>query len=99
MKIGRRNRSTAAAPQIPQDASWSPRWFPVLRYRETGEGRTGTWILRCVAGIPEINVDRFEPLYLAHLSLSKGHGPVTISGSFSNVLAHGPSNATATSAT
>ncbi|XP_023709316.2 protein takeout [Cryptotermes secundus] len=50
------------------------------------------------AGIPEINVDRFEPLYLAHLSLSKGHGPVTISGSFSNVLAHGPSNATATSA-
>jgi hypothetical protein len=54
---------------------------------------------RCVTGIPEINVERFEPLYLAQLSLSKGHGPVTISGSFSNVLAHGPSNATATSAT
>jgi hypothetical protein len=63
-----------------------------------GASRICTRIMRCVAGIPEINVDRFEPLYLAHLSLSKGHGPVTISGSFSNVLAHGPSNATVTSA-
>jgi hypothetical protein len=49
-----------------------------------------------VTGIPEINVDRFEPLYLSHMTLSKGHGPVTISGSFYNILAHGPSKATAT---
>ncbi|GFG32731.1 hypothetical protein Cfor_03349, partial [Coptotermes formosanus] len=48
------------------------------------------------SGIPEINVDRFEPLYLPHLSLSKGHGAVTVSGNFYNILAHGPSNATAT---
>lgn len=48
------------------------------------------------AGIPEINVDRFEPLYLPRLSLSKGHGPVTLSGNFYNILAHGPSNATTT---
>jgi hypothetical protein len=50
------------------------------------------------SGIPEINVDRFEPLYLPRLSLSKGHGPVTLSGNFYNILAHGPSNATATDA-
>ncbi|XP_069682370.1 protein takeout-like [Periplaneta americana] len=48
------------------------------------------------SGIPEINVERFEPLYLPKLGLAKGHGPVTISGSFYNILAHGPSNATAT---
>ncbi|KDR14108.1 Protein takeout [Zootermopsis nevadensis] len=49
-------------------------------------------------GIPEIHVDRFEPLYLSRLSLSKGHGPVTITGSFYDILAHGPSKAKATSA-
>ncbi|PSN37328.1 hypothetical protein C0J52_20878, partial [Blattella germanica] len=47
--------------------------------------------------IPEIHVSRFEPLYINKLSLSKGHGPVTVSGSFYNILAHGPSNASATS--
>jgi hypothetical protein len=52
--------------------------------------------VRDVTGIPEINVERFEPLYLTRLSLSKGHGPVTISGSFYNILAHGPSKAKAT---
>jgi hypothetical protein len=50
------------------------------------------------SGIPEINVDHFEPLYLPRLSLSKGHGPVTVSGNFYNILVHGPSNATATDA-
>jgi hypothetical protein len=50
------------------------------------------------SGIPEINVDRFEPLYLPRLSLSKGYGPVTITGNFYNILVHGPSNATATDA-
>jgi len=50
------------------------------------------------SGIPEINVDPFEPLYLPRLSLSKGHGPVTVSGNFYNILVHGPSNASATDA-
>nr|CAD7264024.1 unnamed protein product [Timema shepardi] len=45
-------------------------------------------------GIPEIGVKRFEPLYIKKLALTKGHGAVVISGSFTDILAHGPSNAT-----
>ncbi|CAG2062433.1 unnamed protein product [Timema podura] len=45
-------------------------------------------------GIPEIGVKKFEPLYIKKLALTKGHGAVVISGSFTDILAHGPSNAT-----
>ncbi|XP_063224886.1 protein takeout-like [Bacillus rossius redtenbacheri] len=48
------------------------------------------------AGIPEIGVQPFEPLYIEQLGLTKGQGAITISGSFRDILAHGPSNATTT---
>jgi len=47
-------------------------------------------------GIPEVSVPRFEPLYIERIGLRKGHGPVTLAGNFNNLLAHGPSNTTAT---
>ncbi|KAI4465886.1 hypothetical protein MML48_3g00015609 [Holotrichia oblita] len=47
-------------------------------------------------GIPEINVEGFEPLYLDRMTLSKVAGPVTLTGSFSNITVVGPSNSTPT---
>ncbi|GJQ84888.1 hypothetical protein Trydic_g504 [Trypoxylus dichotomus] len=47
-------------------------------------------------GIPEINVEGFEPLYLDRMSVSKDAGPVTLSGSFTNITVAGPSNSTPT---
>lgn len=47
-------------------------------------------------GIPIMNVDPFEPLYLDRVSVSKGAGPVTLAGSFYNLTVVGPSNATPT---
>lgn len=47
-------------------------------------------------GIPEINVDPFEPLPLDSVSVSKGAGPVTLAGSLYDITAVGPSNATPT---
>ncbi|KAK9686881.1 hemolymph juvenile hormone binding protein (JHBP) [Popillia japonica] len=47
-------------------------------------------------GIPEINVEGFEPLYLDRMTLSKAAGPVTLTGSFSNITVVGPSNSTPT---
>ncbi|XP_068086380.1 circadian clock-controlled protein daywake-like [Anabrus simplex] len=45
-------------------------------------------------GIPEIGMPRFEPLFIDKIAIQKGQGAVTISGSFQNILAHGPSNST-----
>lgn len=47
-------------------------------------------------GIPEINVDPFEPLDLDEVSISKGSGPITLAGGLYNLTVHGPSNATPT---
>lgn len=43
-----------------------------------------------------MNVDPFEPLYLDRVSVSKGSGPVTLAGSFYDLVVAGPSNATPT---
>lgn len=47
-------------------------------------------------GIPEVNIDPFEPLYIEKVSVSKGSGPITLAGSFINLTIVGPSNATPT---
>lgn len=47
------------------------------------------------AGIPEVNIPRFEPLYIEKVGITKGHGAVTLAGNFNNLYAHGPSNTTA----
>ncbi|KAK5645852.1 hypothetical protein RI129_004316 [Pyrocoelia pectoralis] len=47
-------------------------------------------------GIPEANISPFEPLYLDSVSVSKGSGPITLTGSFINLTVVGPSNATPT---
>ncbi|XP_047108334.1 protein takeout-like [Schistocerca piceifrons] len=47
-------------------------------------------------GIPEIGVAPYEPLRIPRLALSKGQGAVLISGSFSDIVVRGPSNATTT---
>jgi len=43
-------------------------------------------------GIPEINVDPFEPLKLDKVSVTKGAGAVILTGSFYNLTVVGPSN-------
>ncbi|KAL1491152.1 hypothetical protein ABEB36_011792 [Hypothenemus hampei] len=45
-------------------------------------------------GIPEINVEHFEPLFLDNVSLSKGNGPIVLTGKFYNLTIAGPSNST-----
>ncbi|XP_014245487.1 protein takeout-like [Cimex lectularius] len=45
-------------------------------------------------GIPEVNIPRFEPLFIEKVGITKGHGAVTLSGNFNNLYAHGPSNTT-----
>lgn len=45
-------------------------------------------------GIPEINVDPFEPLTLDRVSVSKGSGPITLAGSLYDLHITGPSNST-----
>ncbi|KAJ1528363.1 hypothetical protein ONE63_006782 [Megalurothrips usitatus] len=47
-------------------------------------------------GIPELGVNKFEPLYVDKIGLQKGNGGVIINGAFRNMYVHGPSNATAT---
>ncbi|KAL0281501.1 UNVERIFIED_CONTAM: hypothetical protein PYX00_002473 [Menopon gallinae] len=47
-------------------------------------------------GIPEIEVERFEPLFIKEIGVSKGHGAVSITGAMKDLLVHGPSNATTT---
>ncbi|KAI5714519.1 hypothetical protein M8J77_001082 [Diaphorina citri] len=46
-------------------------------------------------GIPEIGMDPFEPLHIDYVGIKKGQGPVTLAGSFKNLIIHGPSNTTA----
>ncbi|XP_014289106.1 protein takeout [Halyomorpha halys] len=48
-------------------------------------------------GIPEVNIPRFEPLFIEKIGITKGHGAVTLTGNFNNLYAHGPSNTTAVS--
>lgn len=43
-----------------------------------------------------MNVDPFEPLPLDSVSVTKGIGPVTLTGSLYDMIVVGPSNATAT---
>ncbi|CAG9771957.1 unnamed protein product [Ceutorhynchus assimilis] len=45
-------------------------------------------------GIPEINVEHFEPLSLESVSISKGMGPIVLAGSLFDLLVAGPSNST-----
>ncbi|XP_046392876.1 protein takeout-like [Ischnura elegans] len=47
-------------------------------------------------GIPEIGVKRFEPLFIPEVKISQGRAgdAFRLQGSFRNILAHGPSNAT-----
>ncbi|GLV39172.1 uncharacterized protein CBL_06223 [Carabus blaptoides fortunei] len=45
------------------------------------------------SGIPEINVEPFEPLHLDRVAVSKGSGAVTLAGSLSNMTVRGPSKA------
>ncbi|KAL1140559.1 hypothetical protein AAG570_000489 [Ranatra chinensis] len=46
-------------------------------------------------GIPEVAIPRFEPLLIEKIGITKGHGAVTLAGTFHNLYAHGPSNTTA----
>lgn len=48
------------------------------------------------SGIPEIEVQRFEPLFLKEIGVSKGHGAVSLTGAMHDLLVYGPSNATTT---
>lgn len=45
-------------------------------------------------GIPEIGVDRFEPLHLNDVSISKGSGSLVLNGGFKDLYVKGPKNAT-----
>lgn len=47
-------------------------------------------------GIPELNIERFEPLRLDRVSISKGHGAIILNGSLYDMDIHGPSNTTPT---
>ncbi|KAJ3654881.1 hypothetical protein Zmor_014034 [Zophobas morio] len=47
-------------------------------------------------GIPEMNVDPFEPLPLDKVTVSKGAGPITLTGGLFNLVVAGPSNSTPT---
>ncbi|XP_044752564.1 protein takeout-like [Coccinella septempunctata] len=47
-------------------------------------------------GIPELNIERFEPLRLDKVSISKGHGPIILTGSLFDMEIRGPSNSTPT---
>lgn len=47
-------------------------------------------------GIPELKIDPFEPLLLDKVSITKGSGPITLTGSLSNMVVHGASNSTTT---
>ncbi|XP_044743565.1 protein takeout-like [Chrysoperla carnea] len=44
-------------------------------------------------GIPELDITPYEPLYLKRVSVSKGAGAVTLSGSLYNMTVRGPSQA------
>ncbi|KAK3912600.1 Protein takeout [Frankliniella fusca] len=46
-------------------------------------------------GIPELGVNKFEPLFVDKIGLQKGNGGVIINGAFRDMNVHGPSNATA----
>lgn len=46
------------------------------------------------SGIPEVNIPRFEPLFIEKIGITKGHGAVTLAGNFNHLYAHGPSNTT-----
>ncbi|KAH1023698.1 protein takeout [Dendroctonus ponderosae] len=46
------------------------------------------------AGIPEIKVEHFEPLALENVAISKGSGPIVISGKLYDLHVEGPSNST-----
>ncbi|XP_025415710.1 protein takeout-like [Sipha flava] len=46
-------------------------------------------------GIPEIGTRPFEPMHIDRVALTKGQGAVTLSGAFTNLIVHGPSNTTA----
>ncbi|KAL4120367.1 hypothetical protein QTP88_013074 [Uroleucon formosanum] len=46
-------------------------------------------------GIPEIGTRPFEPMDIEKVSLTKGQGAITLSGAFTNLIVHGPSNTTA----
>ncbi|XP_066159114.1 protein takeout-like [Euwallacea fornicatus] len=48
------------------------------------------------AGIPEINVEHFEPLLLENVSISKGNGPIILTGKLYDLVVVGPSNSTPT---
>ncbi|XP_066257274.1 protein takeout-like [Euwallacea similis] len=48
------------------------------------------------AGIPEINVEHFEPLLLENVSISKGNGPIILTGKLYDLVVMGPSNSTPT---
>lgn len=43
-----------------------------------------------------MNIERFEPLLLDKVSISKGTGPVTLAGSLTNLTVKGPSKAVPT---
>lgn len=45
-------------------------------------------------GIPEINVEHFEPLLLDKVSITKGSGPIILTGSFEDLHIVGSANAT-----
>ncbi|EEB18800.1 Circadian clock-controlled protein precursor, putative [Pediculus humanus corporis] len=47
-------------------------------------------------GIPEINVEKFEPLFIKEVGVSKGHGAVLLTGALHDLFVYGPSNATTT---
>ncbi|KAK9888500.1 hypothetical protein WA026_000750 [Henosepilachna vigintioctopunctata] len=78
-----------------------PSWLKVCR-------RTDPHLNQCVTdllvemfpylatGIPELNIEQFEPLHLDKVSISKGHGAIVLAGSLFDMVVHGPSNSTPT---
>ncbi|EFA03417.1 protein takeout isoform X1 [Tribolium castaneum] len=47
-------------------------------------------------GIPDMNVDPFEPLFLDKVTVSKGSGAITLTGGLYDLVVSGPSNSTPT---
>lgn len=47
-------------------------------------------------GIPEIEIDKFEPLFIKTIGVSKGQGAVSITGAMDDLFVYGPSNSSFT---
>lgn len=82
---------------------WTNAWLACSRgyfrnWPKVAAWKCVMWFSKCLlfSGIPEINVERFEPLLLDKVSISKGTGPVTLAGILTNLTVAGPSKAVPT---